>query len=205
MLFVRNESFKEYIRRYPVTSLIALVHVVLFILMEIKGSSVNTKTLLDFGALYSVPGYLPPEWWRFFTAMFLHIGLSHLLFNTFALIIFAPPLERMLGSARYAAFYIISGALGSAISFMLHTDKYVAAGASGAIYGLYAAYLYLSIFRRQFLDQGTRQTIVIILVSGLLFSLIVPNVDLYTHLGGFAVGFVLFALIVEILKRKDRR
>ncbi|MFD7521593.1 rhomboid family intramembrane serine protease [Paenibacillus chitinolyticus] len=204
MLFVRQESFKEYIRRYPVTSLLVLIHVVLFVLMEVSGSSTSTRTLIEYGALFSAPGFAP-EWWRFFTAMFLHIGLSHLLFNSFALVIFAPPLERLLGSVRYAVFYLASGALGSAFSYWLHTDAYVAAGASGAIYGIYAAYLYLALFRRQLLDQQSRQTVIIILVSGLLFSVIVPNVDLYTHLGGFLAGFILFALFVEFIKRSGRR
>lgn len=201
MIFLRRESFKEYIRYYPVTSTIIALNIVLFGLMEWYGSSADTKTLLAFGALFKTTG-LTPEWWRYFTAMFLHIGLQHLLFNLFALYVFAPPLERMLGSWQYAGFYLIAGVAGNAVSQYFTHGPYLSAGASGAIYGIYAAFLFIGVFLPQVLDKDSRQTVKTILITGLVYSLIVPHVNWLAHLGGFIGGFVYLSVLTGRLRRR---
>jgi LmbE family N-acetylglucosaminyl deacetylase len=132
--------------------------------------------------------------------MFLHIGITHLLFNNFALLVFAPPLERMMGSVRYLIFYLVSGIAGNAASQWLHPGTYVGAGASGAIYGIFAAFLFVGLFTRNRLDSQSKQTIIYTLVSGLIFSVAIPNVDLYAHAGGFVGGFVLTSVMANRLK-----
>lgn len=67
-------------------------------------------TLLKFGAVWKQEPYAS-ETWRLATAMFLHSGFQHLLFNMFALFVFAPPMERILGSFKYAVLYLLSGLL----------------------------------------------------------------------------------------------
>ncbi|WP_409344536.1 rhomboid family intramembrane serine protease [Paenibacillus sp. MBLB4367] len=202
-MFARTESLKQYIRLYPVTTALIVIHLILMGLMEWYGSSRDTETLLRFGALFELPG-VTTEPWRYVSAIFLHIGFSHLLFNSFTLYVFAPPLEIMLGRWRYVLFYLISGIAGNIASMWLHPDYFVSAGASGAIYGIYAAYLYLAIFRRDIIDKQTKQTIVTIIVIGFLYSVIVPNIDLYAHFGGFAGGFITIALIALSIKRRYR-
>lgn len=200
MIFLRRETLGQYIRFYPVTSLLLGVFLVLFFAMEWTGSSGSVRTLLDFGAIYSNEGETH-EWWRYISAVFLHIGLQHLLFNGFALYVFAPPLERILGSWHYAGFFLVSGFAGNAFSMLLSKPPFISAGASGALYGVYAAYLYLGLFRKHVLDAGTRQTITTILIVGLIYSVVVPNVNLYAHLGGFIGGFLYFALLTKRFKR----
>lgn len=203
-MFARRESFKEYIRYYPVTTALLAIQVIMFLLMQLYGSSQDSLTLIKFGAMFDLPG-LHPEFWRYFTAMFLHVGLGHLFFNSFAMIIFAPPLEIMLGKIRYLVLYLVSGVVGNIFSAWLHKDYYIGAGASGAIYGIYAAYLFLALFRKDIMDQATKQTIMIIIGAGFLSSIITPNVDVYAHLGGFIGGFVSLALIVLSIKRRVRK
>lgn len=193
MIFLRRETFRQYLRFYPVTSAMLAVMLVLFLGMEWVGKSTLSQTLVDFGAIYSFRGE-NHEWWRYFSAIFLHIGLSHLLFNAFALYVFAPPLERLLGAWRYALFILISGFAGNAVSMLLTEPPFVSAGASGAIYGIYAAYLYLALFHKHVLDEGTRQTVTTILIVGFIYSVVVPKVNLYGHLGGFVGGFLYFGL-----------
>lgn len=205
-MFLRTESFKQYIRLYPITTALIVINIILVGLMEMFGSSQDTYTLLNFGAMYGY-GDLKPEFWRYFTSMFLHIGFSHLFFNCFALFVFAPPLERMLGKVRYVILYILSGISGNIVSVLLHpsSEPFVAAGASGAIYGIYAAYLFLAIFRKDIFDQQTKQMIITIIVVGFIYSFIVPRVDLYAHLGGFIGGIITMALIVLSIKRRYRK
>ncbi|WP_159886943.1 rhomboid family intramembrane serine protease [Paenibacillus puerhi] len=193
-MFVRRESLKQYVKLYPVTSSLIVIQLIVWLAMEGYGSSRDNATLLGFGAMYGAPG-LQPELWRYVTAIFLHIGFDHLLFNSFAMYVFAAPLERLLGSWRYVSLYVLSGIAGNVVSAWLQTGPYIGAGASGAIYGVYAAYLFLSIFRKDLIDYQTKQTVRTIVIVGLVYSVIIPHVDLYAHAGGFAGGFAVCALL----------
>ncbi|MBP1990350.1 rhomboid family intramembrane serine protease [Paenibacillus eucommiae] len=203
-MFVRTESFKQYIRLYPITSLLILANIVMLILMEISGSSQESITLLKFGALFDLPD-IQPEAWRYVSAIFLHIGVTHLLFNCFALCVFAPPLELMLGKWRYALLYVVCGIFGNLMSQWMHKDYFVSAGASGAIFGIYGAYLFLALFRKDIIDSQTKKTIATIIGVGFISSIVVPNVDLYAHLGGFIGGLVVMALISLSIRRRYRK
>ncbi|MFC6454539.1 rhomboid family intramembrane serine protease [Paenibacillus vulneris] len=201
MMFSRTESLKQYIRLYPVNTAILVIQLLVMAGMTIYGSSKDNSTLIRFGAMFDLPR-MEPELWRYVTSIFVHIGFEHLLFNSFAIYVFAAPLERMLGSFRYAVFYLLCGIAGNIASAWLHKDYYIGAGASGAIYGVYAAYLYLSVFRKDLIDYQTKQTIRIIVVIGFIYSIVVPNVDLYAHLGGFAGGLLVTALLTLFIKRR---
>lgn len=207
-MFSRTESLKQYIKLYPITALLIGINIIVLLAMEWYGSSTNELTLLQFGAIFDFPNLQPnlePELWRYVTAMFLHIGFAHLFFNSFALYVFAPPMEYMLGKWRYLLLYLLSGIAGNVISKLLHQNDFIGAGASGAIYGIYAAYLFLAIFRKDIFDKQTKQSIITIIVVGVIYSIIVPGVDLYAHLGGFIGGMITMALIVLSIKRKYRR
>lgn len=202
MIFIRRETFRQYLRLYPVTSAILLIIAIMFLLMEIFGSSTDPQTLIRFGALYRIPND-NVDWWRFITPVFLHIGFRHLLFNAFALFVFAPPLERLLGPLHYAAFFLVSGFIGNVFGVLFSGNYVVSAGASGAIFGVYAAYLYLSLFHKHALDEGTRKIVTIILVGGLILSF-VPGVSLAGHLGGFLGGFLFFAILTRKFIRRRK-
>ena len=205
MNFVRYESFRQYLKLYPVTSFLIAANLAVFIAMIFYGGAVTAdpRTLLDFGAIYKLEpaGLLyfgldsSVAVWRYFAATFLHIGIYHLLFNSFALIVFAPPLERLLGSFRYACFYIAAGTVGNLIAVWLTPANFYGAGASGAIYGIYAAFIFMAFFGRNRLDPASKQMIITIVIIGIINSVIVPNVSLQAHLGGFVAGFAMMALI----------
>lgn len=207
IVFLRRESLKEYIRYYPVISVVLLVNIILFAAMEISGSSTHHETLLRFGALFDIAGFQQPELWRFVSAMFLHIGFMHLLLNGFALYVFAAPLEKMLGAWRFAMLYLVSGIIGNAASYLLHTDDFIGAGASGGIYGIYAAYFYLSVFFKEVFGKNNATTITTILMVGIIYSIAVPTVDLYAHAGGFIGGFsvtAVLSLFARVYRRRQR-
>ncbi|CAG7644247.1 rhomboid family intramembrane serine protease [Paenibacillus allorhizosphaerae] len=200
-MFLRRESLKQYIRLYPVTATIIVIHLLVMAAMEWYGSSKDSVTLLRFGAMFDLPG-IEPEPWRLVTSIFIHIGFEHLLFNSFALYVFAAPLEGMIGSWRYALYYLACGVIGNVASAWLHSDHYIGAGASGAIYGVYAAYLYMSVFRKDLIDYQTKQTVRTIVIVGFISSIIIPNVDLYAHAGGFVGGLAVSALMTLFIKRR---
>ena len=98
------------------------------------------------------PAVADGEWWRLFTAMFLHSNsnLMHILFNMYALWIFGPVLERRFGSLSFISLYLAAGLGGGALfQAVSGADALVfAVGASGAIFGLLGALLAASYRQR---------------------------------------------------------
>ena len=137
-------------------------------------------------------GLAEGEWWRLITAAFLHYGPVHLAMNMLVLYLFGPPLESVLGPARFLLLYIASGFAGSAGALLM--DPNVATvGASGAIYGLFGAMLVLE-------RQGTYVfggSVIPLLVINLAITFVIPGISIGGHLGGLAGG----ALAMLVLSR----
>lgn len=196
MLFLRYENFRQYIRWYPVTTIILFVQIVMYGWMEIVGSTSDNYTLVRFGALVNEAPFAG-QYWRYFASQFLHSGFDHLLFNSFSLFVFAPPLERMLGKWKYAVFYLGSGFIGNLATVLFFHGPVVSVGASGAIYGVFAAYLFIALFYKKALDKQSSSTIVTIVVVGFIYSFLIPQINYYAHIGGFVGGFLLFAPLLR--------
>jgi membrane associated rhomboid family serine protease len=135
------------------------------------------------------------EWWRVFTAAFLHIGPVHLLFNMLALLVFGSELERQLGRWRYLAVYLLS-ALGGAVSIQLLGDPRIpVAGASAAIYGLLGALGVLMLAGR----QDVRGLLTLLAIN--VFISFLPGISLLGHLGGLVAGALATGLILLTRRR----
>jgi membrane associated rhomboid family serine protease len=135
------------------------------------------------------------EWWRIFTAAFLHIGPVHLAMNMLALLIFGSELERALGRARFLALYLLS-VLGGAVAIQLFGDPRVpVAGASTAIYGLMGGLGVLLVFRR----QDLRGLLTLLAIN--VFISFLPGISLLGHLGGL-VGGVLAGAVLVLTRRR---
>lgn len=214
-MFVRTENLRSYIRLYPVNSAILLICIAMFILMSFNGGSQNNATLIKFGAMVSP---LPSSWQLFFftdmwggnldylrliSAIFLHIGFQHLLFNGFSIFVFAPELERLFGHVHYAVFFLVTGISGNIFSHLVHSMTFeglytIGAGASGSIFGIFGAYLALVILRKAFIDKGTYTTIMTLVIMGAIYSFVVPNVGWEAHLGGLLAGFIWMAVLLKV-------
>jgi len=131
------------------------------------------------------------EWWRIFTAGFLHAGVFHLAFNMLALYVLGTLLEERLGQVRFLAIYLaalVSGALGA----LLVSPTGITVGASGAVFGLMGAAAVL-MWRQgiPLFESGLGAWIVL----NLLITFLVPRISIGGHLGGLAGG-ALAALLV---------
>jgi len=128
------------------------------------------------------------QYYRAFTAMWLHANFLHIFFNMFALLIVGPAVEVLLGKARFLALYLIAGLGGSVASYLLGPHNVYGLGASGAIMGVMGAYVVL----------GVRRHLPVAPVVGLLvlnfFIGFSGNIDWRAHLGGLVTGAVLALL-----------
>ena len=165
-----------------------------FLAEERAGGSELRAVLLRFGA--SRPAHVRSgEWWRLFTALFVHIGPRHLLGNMAALLVLGPALVAALGPWRFLGVYVAAGVAGNALSYWVTPPDVVSAGASGAILGVLGA---LGGQRLRFATSARYKGWQVI--AALLAYLAVavgaePGVDTMAHLGGLLAGLALGLLV----------
>lgn len=187
----RETSLFDRLRAAPVTILFFVACVVVFVVAEMSGSTTRSDTLLEFGATWRGKVWYG-EWWRLFTAIFLHVGIIHLVWNLWAGFSWSAPFEQRLGTFRFALVYLVSGVAGSAASVIGHNA--VAAGASGALFGVVGGGLVL--MRQELgswkamLTVPTERTKLLMVVIWLAIGPWV-GFDSFAHAGGMVAGMLL--------------
>jgi len=159
---------------------------------DFQGGSTSNLVLVLMGANFR-PSVANGEVWRFFTSMFLHIGLQHILFNAYALFIFGAEAERIFGNTRFLTIYVLSGLFGSLTSFMLGSAM-ISAGASGAIFGIVGMQVaYFFRYQKLLGAMGRNRLLNMLFIVGIniFFGLAVPGIDNWAHMGGLISGAVI--------------
>ena len=179
-----------------VTKALIAINVAVYLVELGMGGQVNGtgNRIYENGALYG-PAVAAGDWWRLFTAMFLHYGPIHLAFNMLALWFFGGAVEQAIGRGRYLLVYAVSGLAGSA-GALVFTPNSVTVGASGAIFGILGAALVLERQRNYVLGGGA----IGIIVLNLVFTFAIPGISIGGHLGGLVGG----ALCMLALSRFGR-
>ena len=199
----------------PITKNLLIINVIFWlasIVFERYGIDLNHFLGLHY---LTVPNFY---FWQPLTYMFMHAGFSHLFFNMFAVMMFAPALEQRWGSQRFLIYYLVTG-LGAALvqeavwaiqlqPVLASLDSMMAAnlanrvvtiGASGAVFGILLAFGWLFPEVRMFIMfipiPIRARTLVVIYALIELFSGIAPsagdNVAHFAHLGGMIFGWLL--------------
>ena len=177
---------------------IIFINFVMFLLMYAFGNgSKDVYTLVRFGALYR-PLVLKGELYRLLTTAFLHIGLLHLLVNSYSLYVIGSQLESFLGKFKFLFIYIVSAICGSLMSIIFYGS--VSAGASGAIFGLLGSLLYFGYNYRVFLGNVLKSQIIPLILLNLSLGFVVNGIDNAAHIGGLVGGMI--ATIAVGLKHK---
>ncbi len=155
------------------------------------------RLLLSFGAAHG-PYLEQGEYFRLVMPMFLHIGLLHLLVNSFALFLLGRILERVYGYGRYTLLYVGAGVASSALSMTI--APHVSAGASGSIFGIAGGLLVVGLRHPQSVPFGLRRAfgrgILPFILINLFLGWMLPMVDNWGHLGGL-IGGALVAYWVQ--------
>jgi len=177
-----------------VSLILGLLNVVAFVVTVATapgGLTGNTGSrLFDELELVPIRVAVDGEYWRLLGSAFLHIGLLHLAGNLLALAIVGPALERVFGRWRFLAIYLVSALGGSVAVYLFGSPFGAVAGASGAIYGLFAATLI--VVRKLGLDARF-MVLAVVLNFAVSFA---PGISLLGHLGGFVTGGLLTLAMV---------
>lgn len=182
--------------RQGVVSLVLIgINVVAFVLTQATGGS--TSAIFEHGAMLSLSardqagnlltGVADGAYWRLITSAFLHEGILHIAFNMYALYLFGPLVERVLGVRRFIGAYLTMAVVASAFVYVLSPPLTLTIGASGAIFGLFATALVLLIRAKQDVTF-----LLVLLAINAVISL-QGNISWQGHLGGFLTGLVLGA------------
>jgi membrane associated rhomboid family serine protease len=189
-------------RRASVTTALLVLIGAVFLLEIVNGGPGSLMTgpsglkLIDLGASVAlaqlpngdVVGIATGQYWRLVSAMFLHAGLLHIAFNAYALWIFGSVVEQELGRFRFLLIYFATGIVASAASYAFGPNA-VGVGASGAIFGIFGAFVTYNYRRRHLAIAAARlRSAVTIVVINMVLALSIQGIDWRAHVGGFLAG-----------------
>jgi membrane associated rhomboid family serine protease len=187
-----------------VTNAIIGINVVIYAILAVLSQSldISQDVLINAGAQYT-PRILAGEYWRIFTAMFLHFSIFHVGLNMLSLFFIGRVVEIVYGKWRYLVIYLASGIVGGIVTFFLQPNA-LAAGASGAIFGVFGALgvLYL-VNRRALGGSGALANWLFWLALNLVWGFSTPGIGVLDHIGGLVAGIIIGYLLVPRLGRRS--
>lgn len=198
----QNPRFLTYI-------LIGLNVLVYLVLAFMSGNIINISddALLIMGA--QLNGLVAEgQFWRIFTAMWLHFSIFHIGINMLSLFFVGTFIEVFYGKWRYLLIYLISGIIGGILTYFLAPPNAFAAGASGAIAGVFGAIGAFFIVNRRALGPAANAMIgqwVFWLLLNVAFDVYDTGIAWQDHLGGLVAGIILGIVLLPPLRRRMRR
>lgn len=191
-----------YRKKAPCTIALIVLNVAVFIFLSFGGMTEDAYYMLQNGAMY-VPLLREGEYYRLLTSIFLHFGFSHLVNNMLMLGVMGWQLELVLGKLKFLLLYFAAGLCGNLLSAFaeIRTGEYaVSAGASGAIFGVIGALLYIALRNHGRIGTVSGQGILLMIALTLYYGFTSSGVDNFAHIGGLAAGFLLSVLLY---RKKD--
>ena len=185
--------------RKPVfTIALTIINAAVFLILSFIGMTEDASFMAGHGAMY-VPYVLEQgEYYRIFTSMFLHFGFQHLMNNMVMLLAIGYTLENELGRVKFLLLYLLSGIGGTCVSMYqdIYMNEYaVAEGASGAVFGLIGATLYVAVRNHGRVGRVSGKGLMFMAAVSLYYGYTSGGVDNFAHIGGMVSGILLAALL----------
>ncbi|ASJ09580.1 rhomboid family intramembrane serine protease [Thermococcus siculi] len=192
-------GLERYFYRYgKATFTLFLINVAVYVVEAILSGnplSISMDVLATFGQWnYAV---LNGAWWQLFTAMFVHVGILHIGFNMYFLLVMGRQLEHALGPRRLVIIYLISGLVGNLLTLLLLPPGTVSAGASGALFGIVGTLIVM-----MGVIGGNMQAALVNAFVLFLINSILPGVNAFAHLGGLVTGMAIGYYYGKQIKRR---
>ncbi|MFA8298536.1 MAG: rhomboid family intramembrane serine protease [Hyphomicrobiales bacterium] len=201
----KNNKLPElHARGFIITPILFLINFIMFFIMSIDNKTLfyfDHEILLNYGGNIATET-LNGSIYRLLTSTFIHEGFLHFIMNMGILIYIGIFLEPIMGKIRYLATYLLTGIFASCVS-LLFNDYVISIGASGAIFGIFGAFLPY-VFSKKF-DKVIRVALFYPSSAYILFSMISnflnQGVDNAAHVGGLVSG-LLISIAYTALKTK---
>lgn len=216
LLQVQNIQHEEKRPRRPyfkkdlpyMTILLVAVNVIVYIAMLLLQQKNGQNVLMEAGADNWKQVFKEHEYYRLVTCMFLHFGADHLAGNMMMLLAAGMYVERLTGPLLFAIIYFVSGigsSLFSSLYYMSQNQLVMAAGASGAIYGILGALCTLAFLAGAGLWRGQGRRMFLILLLIVFTEYNTSNVDIAAHLAGLLTGFVITYVLLKLISSMNQR
>ncbi len=184
-----EEYFKEHQKKYRkqyqnVTKILVIINVIVFLVNYIFGYSFYQ---FIFGALLITS---PRTWLSILLAGFTHFSIMHIFFNMSFLLSVGPMLEQLLGRSKFLALYFISLFVSGLVVVVFGNDLAMTAGASGALYGLFAYFVCYML--KYGTDPIHKRNVLSTFGINVLITFLIPGISIAGHIGGAIAGVVIF-------------
>ncbi len=193
---MKRKDLIENYKKTPVTFTFLIIIIVYFIIMALNGGTTNGQNLIKFGALFPPFVLAFKEYYRFVTSIFIHIGIMHLFFNSYALYIFGTQIERVMGHVRYLMFFLLTGIGGNIVTYFFNFDT-ISAGASGSLFGILGAFVYLIQHHKDIISSQGRKSIFKLIGINLVITVLSPSISITAHFGGLIIGYLLSYIFIK--------
>jgi membrane associated rhomboid family serine protease len=162
------------------------------------------QLLFDLGAM-APPAVANGQFWRLFTAMFLHAGLLHVALNAYFFWLFGRVVESVFGRTWMLLIFLVSGFLASVASYAFGPVVALAVGASGAISGVFGAFIAYNYRRRHLAANAAnlRMALTVIVLNAFI-AIAYSSIDWRAHVGGLVAGFALGYLADDAVPARQR-
>jgi rhomboid protease GluP len=190
-----RDKLSIFIKFHPITSLILVINLMMvFVIIYLGGF--KYENLIYLGGIR--PDYVIEfnQWYRLFTAMFLHGSIIHFLGNSLVLFYLGSHLERLIGSLRFTILYFLSGTISSLAVVYFGGYRVLTIGASGAIFGIVGGLLLLTFIKKTWFTPQSIKSIRQLVVINLVLTFVVPFISIPGHIGGFIVGLTVFYFMI---------
>lgn len=173
---------------------IVVINVAIWCVMELLGITLSGNYIASHGGMYAKAVLERGEWYRLFTAMFIHFGADHLANNMIILAATGDKLEDAVGKWKYLIIYLGAGILGNLLSLyemVTVGNNAVGAGASGAIFGVIGALVWIAFRNQGKFEDLTTKGLLLMIALCLYYGITSTGVDNWAHIGGAIGGFFL--------------
>ncbi len=186
----------------PVTKWLLIINIAIYALDFFGAGRHSVGRLTPYGAFEIGACFDFHQYWRLLSFQFLHASPMHLIFNMFAIYMFGGMVERVLGSKRFVAYYLLCGVAGALFYTLLALAGWLGmgwlVGASAGIFGILVALIVIAP------DMQVMLIFPPIPMKMKTFGMIILGIGVYTvltsgdnaggeagHLGGALLGFIL--------------
>jgi len=210
-------KFKYYLKEVNFTYILIAVNIFFFVISTVLSLLIKDQsTALQILGAESFVFITQAQFWRLLVSAFLHVSIIHLGFNMYSLWILGILIERYFGSKRFLVVYVLAAIGGNLLTVMIEGLNHISnpsyndslsVGASGAIFGLFGLAFGATIFNKRYglslpID---RNNLLAVIGLNLIFDLIIPDINIFAHLGGLLVGIALALLITPLPHKVDWR
>lgn len=195
-----------YQKKAPCTIALAAVNVAVFLVLSFQGATEDAEFMLGHGAMYGPDILYAGRYYELITCMFLHFGFEHLMNNMISLILLGWQLEQEIGRVKYLLIYFLSGLGGNLLSLAVEqrtADYAVSAGASGAIFGIIGALIYIALRNHGRIGSVSGKGLLFLAALTLYHGMTNGGINNEAHLGGAIVGVGLAVILYRGRKAKE--